>query len=75
MARAAYASWGAAAKVRQLDSKFPDLLASASSATEAPTFVTDAAPAALDMATVLKLAHAISSEIRLDELLRKLSPQ
>ncbi|AUX41119.1 ATPase [Sorangium cellulosum] len=64
-ARAAYARWGAAGKVRALDERYPDLdvLAPESEA---------AAGAALDLITVLKATQAISGEIVLEKLLAKM---
>ncbi|HEU0203073.1 MAG TPA: AAA family ATPase [Burkholderiaceae bacterium] len=66
-ARAAYARWGAAAKVRQLDAqagaRYPALRAAVRAATRTP-----AAPAP-DMVAIVKASQAISSQIALDELL------
>src|SRR5262249_9004035 len=66
-ARACYALWGADGKVRQLDGLHPkpteDLPASGSNGTfTAPV-------AGLDLATVIRVSHAVSSEIALDKLL------
>jgi predicted ATPase/GAF domain-containing protein len=61
-ARRCYAEWGAVAKVRQLDVRYPWL---------AKTEKDLAAPS-LDVGTVTKAAHALASEIVLEELLRKL---
>jgi predicted ATPase len=72
-ARAAYARWGAAAKVEDLERRYPDLLsrqappegrqAAAATETGAGTF---------DLATILKAAQAIVGEIELPKLLAKL---
>ncbi|MDJ0819351.1 MAG: SpoIIE family protein phosphatase [Desulfobacterales bacterium] len=79
-ARYAYLRWGAAAKVQDLEEKYPDLLLE-SSAPGQPTFLSgltevtttssDAAEA-LDLASVLKATQALSGEIVLDKLLEKL---
>src|SRR5262249_29254577 len=76
-AHRSYAMWGATAKVRDLESRYGNLLASpqrspagADLITARPSGLTDAY--SLDMATVLKVARAIAIEIELDELLRKL---
>jgi len=79
-ARYAYLSWGAAAKVRDLESNYPDLLPDVVAAkqpgilaglTEVTTTSSDAAEA-LDLASVLKSTQALSSEIVLGKLLEKL---
>jgi predicted ATPase len=57
-----YEEWGAAAKVRQLEERYPSLR---------PAEEEGRLPS-LDLATVTKAAHALSVEIVLDELLRKL---
>ena len=61
-ARRRYREWGAAAKVRQLEERYPDIRWPRD----------DSAPLSLDAASVTKAAHALSVEIVLDELLRKL---
>jgi len=69
-ARAAYAQWGAMAKVKALERQYPDLLH-----TQAPAGVpwpADAVTAPLDIATVMKAAHAITSELVLEDFLREL---
>jgi predicted ATPase len=63
-ARRCYRSWGAEAKIRQLEARYP-LLADREPA--------DADPAAmLDVVSVVGAAHALAGEIVLEELLRKL---
>ncbi|WP_339490747.1 trifunctional serine/threonine-protein kinase/ATP-binding protein/sensor histidine kinase [Pseudomonas sp. EL_65y_Pfl2_R95] len=66
-ARYAYLRWGADGKVRQLDEKYPYLR------TETPRLgptTTIAAPVEhLDLATVLKVAQAASSELVLEKLI------
>jgi len=69
-ARRSYAQWGAAAKVEHLGHTYPDLLR-----TQADTEVrwpTEAVTSPLDIATVLKAARAITSEIVLEDFLREL---
>lgn len=72
-----YERWGAHGKVHQLNDKYPHLLrsqgASDSSGTsgtgpEAPELA-NSTSSALDLATVLKASQAISSEIKLNQLL------
>jgi PAS domain S-box-containing protein len=60
----AYARWGAQAKLRQLERRYPWLLAGQSAGM--------AAAPPLDLQTVLKASQAIASEIVLDRLLEKL---
>ncbi len=70
-----YAAWGAAVKVHQMEEKYGELLARRPAYTTAniPVLPSIGPPeASLDMATVLKAAHAIAVEIRLDDLLRTL---
>jgi PAS domain S-box-containing protein len=68
-ARACYARWGADGKVRQLESQYPQL-------TEAEVHAgSDAMAAAiqgLDVTTVVKASQAVSSEIELAKLIRRL---
>ena len=74
-----YARWGAAAKVDDLERRYPDLLRreSRSDARRAPdggAAATQAAakPDALDLSSVLKAARAIAGEIDLEQLLERL---
>src|SRR5262249_6584144 len=66
-ARACYAAWGADGKVRQLDRLYPDL--------KRPALLSDAASTiaqpveGLDLATVIRVSQAVSSEIVLEKLL------
>ena len=69
-ARAAYAQWGAMAKVKALERQYPDLL-HAQAPAEVP-WPADAVTAPLDMATVVKAAHAITAELVLEDFLREL---
>jgi predicted ATPase/transcriptional regulator with GAF, ATPase, and Fis domain len=74
-AHAAYAAWGATLKTRQLEDKYQRLVGPAGRALEVPVSHAGAAAvegAALDMATVLKVARAIAVELELDTLLRSL---
>ena len=72
-----YGRWGAAAKVRQLEARYPQLAVTAAVAAplqDRPAYhgpiALQAAP--LDLSTVLGAAHAIAAEIELDALLRTL---
>jgi len=73
-----YSAWGADAKVRDLEARYPSLLAVkgaavASQVVPGPGLAPgDRSAVSLDLATVLKAAHAIAVEIELDDLLRKL---
>lgn len=68
-ARDAYLRWGAHAKVRQVDERFPQLAAGRgpSSARSAPLSTGD-----LDLATVVKVSQAVSAEIVLDTLVERI---
>ncbi|MBD0388616.1 MAG: PAS domain S-box protein, partial [Nostoc sp. C3-bin3] len=76
----AYTSWGAKAKVKHLETKYPQLLPKSSSArsiTSTRRTTTDSitgthSASALDLATVIKASQAISGEIVLDKLLGSL---
>jgi predicted ATPase/signal transduction histidine kinase len=73
-----YAKWGALAKVKQLEEKYPNLranLAKNNSLNMSASNASHDSPLALpmlDFATVLKATHAISGEIVLGNLLKKL---
>mgnify|MGYP000128169734 CR=1 FL=1 len=77
-ARYLYQQWGAVAKVKHLETKYPEFL-TAASATSWPTKTTistiittgGTTSSQLDLASVLKASQAISGEIRLDKLLSK----
>ncbi len=74
-ARDHYMQWGAAAKVTDLERKYPDLLRQAiSQKTSKPDelMATEDSAATLDFSTVMKAARAIAGEIELDKLLGKL---
>ncbi len=73
-----YISWGALAKVADLESRYPQFLAhittpATTSLESNPTIrSTSASKLELDLSTLIKASHAISSEIVLDKLLSKL---
>jgi len=78
-ARQAYQLWGAAAKVAHLDATYPDLIghqpgdtAGDSSSPTVDTTGSDWVPGAIDTLSVIKASQAISGEIVLEELLKKL---
>jgi len=67
-ARACYLRWGAAAKVRQLDERHPELALQS----EPSGAMFAAAPAELDLMSVIKASQTISGEVVFEELLRTL---
>ena len=74
-----YIRWGATAKVKDLEAKYPQILAlinveetSAIVVDDQTKLITTRSVSELDLATVLKASQAISSEIILDRLLEKL---
>jgi transcriptional regulator with GAF, ATPase, and Fis domain len=69
-ARSGYAQWGAVAKVKDLERKYPNLLDTQAGA--GLRLQTEAVATPLDISTVMKVAHAIASEIVLDDFLREL---
>ena len=69
-ARDCFLSWGAYGKVRQLDQRHPHLRRDAS--LSSPTTTIDASTEHLDLATMLIVSQAVSSEIVLDKLLATL---
>lgn len=66
-ARYGYLRWGADGKVRELDAKYPSLRTQAH--TLGPTTTMATAVEHLDLATVLKVSQALSSEIVLEKLI------
>ncbi|HKW92541.1 MAG TPA: sigma 54-interacting transcriptional regulator [Methylomirabilota bacterium] len=82
-ARETYAQWGAGAKVRQLEQRYPTLLEPRSAVAEPPSgappvSATSPAPAvgtggSLDLLTVTKAARSIAAEIEPEALLKKLT--
>ena len=69
-ARSSYVQWGAAAKVKDLERKYPGLLEIQADARQ--QWQTTAVTVPLDISTVMKAAHAITSEIVLEDFLREL---
>ncbi|WP_013334723.1 AAA family ATPase [Gloeothece verrucosa] len=72
-----YQIWGAKRKVEQLEEKYPQWLTSSSSkfksfSVNTLTTTSRNSTEVLDLATVMKVSQAISSEIALDKLLKKL---
>jgi PAS domain S-box-containing protein len=65
-ARYGYRRWGAEGKVRQLDQLHPDV---AEQASARPTSTIGAAVEQLDLAAVIKISQAVSSEIVLEKLI------
>src|SRR5262249_1108881 len=66
-ARHGYRRWGAEGKVRQLDQLYPHL--GTEEAAAAPTGTIGAPVEYLDLATVIKVSHAVAGEIVLEQLL------
>jgi len=74
-----YRHWGATAKVKALEIKYPQLVTKSSTATRMTTHTTTTTTStesrlgdSLDLATVIKASQAISGEIVLDKLLSSL---
>ncbi|KAM3110445.1 PAS domain-containing protein [Phormidesmis sp. 146-33] len=72
-----YERWGAMAKVKDLETRYPQFFPQSSDVTYTPIHATSGITStrldsAFDLATVLKASQAISSEIELDRLLRSL---
>ncbi|MEH1814513.1 MAG: PAS domain-containing protein, partial [Nostoc sp.] len=72
-----YERWGASAKVKDLETRYPQLFPQSSGMASVPihkTSVTTSnhSPIAFDLAAVMKASLAISSEIELDKLLSSL---
>jgi PAS domain S-box-containing protein len=72
-----YERWGATAKVKDLETRYPQFFPQSSSVTSTPIRTTAGTTSntpniALDLATVMKAAQAISSEIELERLLSSL---
>ena len=66
--RQLYDDWGASAKVRQLDLKYPFLRASRSSEREAQPASSSVSADAIDMLAILRSSQALSSETSLERL-------
>ncbi|MEG4284813.1 hypothetical protein QUB68_16925 [Microcoleus sp. A006_D1] len=73
-ARYCYQLWGAAAKVKDLETRYPQLFAISTSKNILTTTSTTGSrsSSALDISTVMKASEVISGEIVLDNLLSKL---
>jgi PAS domain S-box-containing protein len=69
-ARYGYLRWGADGKVRQLDQLYPDL--EKEKQTPGPTSTIVAPVELLDLATVIEVSQAVSSEIVLEKLIDRL---
>jgi len=69
-ARYGYLRWGADGKVQQLDKLYPHLREAPS--VPAPTTTIEAPLEHLDLATVIKMSQAVSSEILLEKLIETL---
>ncbi|MBD2449721.1 AAA family ATPase [Nostoc sp. FACHB-152] len=72
-----YERWGATAKVKDLETRYPQLFPQQSARDGTPIRTTSGTTSnrsdvALDLATVMKASQAISSEIELERLLRSL---
>ncbi len=72
-----YERWGAMAKVKDLETRYPQFFPQSSGMAAMPIHTTagtisDRSGIAFDLATVMKAAQAISSEIELEQLLRSL---
>jgi len=72
-----YERWGAIAKVRDLETRYPQLFPQSSNVVSTPVRTTtgtisSTSHTALDLATVMKATQAISSEIELERLLHSL---
>jgi PAS domain S-box-containing protein len=66
-ARSCYQQWGADGKVRQLDGMHPEFREA--SATESAMSTIHSSVERLDLATVVRISHAVSSEIVLGQLI------
>ncbi|MCG8637810.1 MAG: diguanylate cyclase [Desulfobacterales bacterium] len=71
-ARFLYLRWGAKRKVRILDDEFPNLALVSDKAHTRHTILTTSRSQALDFDSVIKASQAISGEIVLEKLLKKL---
>ncbi|MEH2297033.1 AAA family ATPase [Nostoc sp.] len=72
-----YERWGAAAKVKDLENRYPQLFSQSSGMAYAPipktsTTTSNTSHIAFDLVAVMKASQAISSEIELDKLLSSL---
>jgi PAS domain S-box-containing protein len=72
-----YRRWGATAKVKDLETRYPQFFPQSSGMANTPIHATaettsNHSPTAFDLATVMKASQAISSEIELEQLLTSL---
>ncbi|MBW4636411.1 MAG: AAA family ATPase [Iphinoe sp. HA4291-MV1] len=72
-----YTSWGAIAKVKDLESEYPQFFVGAASSTKVKNISTTSSTSnsdaeALDLTTVIKASQALADEIILNKLLKKL---
>uniref|UniRef100_UPI0037C17B6B PAS domain-containing protein n=1 Tax=Chamaesiphon sp. OTE_8_metabat_110 TaxID=2964696 RepID=UPI0037C17B6B len=72
-----YERWGAMAKVKDLETRYPQFFPQSSGMANTPIHTTSGttsnhSPTAFDLATVMKASQAISSEIELEQLLGSL---
>jgi PAS domain S-box-containing protein len=68
-----YQRWGAMAKVKDLETRYPQFFSQSSGMANTPIHSTsNRSPIAFDLAAVMKASQAISSEIELDRLLAAL---
>ena len=71
-----YERWGATAKVKDIKTRYPQFFPQSSDVAYTPLYNTSGTAShsdiAFDLAAVMKAAHAISSEIELEQLLRTL---
>ena len=70
--RYCYQLWGAAAKVKDLEKRYPHLFTPSQSIIKDTQTTTTGSGSNLDIATVMKASQAISGEIQLDKLLSSL---
>ncbi len=71
-ARYSYFLWGATAKVKDLETRYPQLLSSVPSERLSTTTTSSTRNEVLELATVMKASQALSEEMLLDKLLAKL---
>jgi diguanylate cyclase (GGDEF)-like protein len=68
----AYEKWGATEKVKELRERYPDLLFTKSKSDDLDTGQISIDSTVIDLLSLMKSSQAISSEIELDKLLKKL---
>jgi PAS domain S-box-containing protein len=72
-----YERWGATAKAKDLETRYPQFFPQSSNVAHTPVLTTarvtsNTSQVAFDLATVIRVSQAISSEIELEQLLRSL---